>query len=100
MSAQFTPAPWAFERALEANGSVTFDIFNSATEACNRSGECVAYIQTYSEQEAAVQEANARLIAAAPDLLAALLAAYAYVPPSSPVHQQIAAAIAQARGQS
>ena len=33
-----------------------------------------------------------------PDLLAALLAARAYVPPSSPVHQQLGAAIAQARG--
>jgi hypothetical protein len=63
-----TPAPWAFERAVEANGSVTFDIFNIATEACNRSGECVAYIQTYSEQQAAVQEANARLIAASPNM--------------------------------
>jgi hypothetical protein len=74
MSAAHTPAPWAFERAIEANGSVTFDIFNSAaTEACNRSGECVAYIHTYSEQHAAVQEANARLIAAAPRMFAALI---------------------------
>jgi hypothetical protein len=101
MSAAHTPAPWAFERAIEANGSVTFDIFNSAaTEACNRSGECVAYIHTYSEQHAAVQEANARLIAAAPRMFAALIAAQAYVPPSSPVYQSLAAAIAQARGQS
>jgi len=68
-----TPAPWAFESAVEADGTTTFDIFNSATEACNRSGECVAYIQTYSEQQAAVQEANARLIAAAPRMFAALI---------------------------
>jgi hypothetical protein len=75
MSASHTPAPWAFERAVEANGSVTFDIFNSASEACNGVGGGVAYIQTYSAQQAAVQEANARLIAASPKLLAQLQSA-------------------------
>jgi hypothetical protein len=72
MNASHTPAPWAFERAVEANGSVTFDIFNSDVSACNGVGGGVAYIQTYNAQQAVVQEANARLICAAPDLLAAL----------------------------
>jgi hypothetical protein len=72
MSAGHTPGPWAFERAVEANGSVTFDIFNSDVSACNGVGGGVAYIQTYNAQQAVMQEANARLICAAPALLAAL----------------------------
>lgn len=72
MSAVHTPAPWAFERAVETDGSVTYDIFSIAPEGCNGVGCDVAYIQTYSAQQADVQEANARLIAAAPSLLAAL----------------------------
>lgn len=40
--------------------------------------------------------ADLRLIAAAPDLLAALIAAYDYVPPSSPVYQSLADAINKA----
>lgn len=40
--------------------------------------------------------ADAQLMEAAPDLLASLLAARAYVPPSSPVYQSIADAINKA----
>lgn len=72
MSAAHTPAPWAFERAIETDGNTTFDIFNSDVSACNGVGGGVAYIHTYSAQQAQQQEANARLICAAPALLAAL----------------------------
>jgi hypothetical protein len=99
MSAVHTPAPWTFERAAESDGSVTFDIFNSAPAACNGVGGGVAYIQTYSAQQVAVQEANARLIAAAPDLLAALEEFVAEFGPCG-LTENARAAIEQARGQS
>ena len=67
-----TPAPWAMAKAVEADGSITFDIFNDAVYAVNGVGGGVVYLQTirtYSATRLAEQEANARLVAAAPELL-------------------------------
>lgn len=60
MSQTFTPGPWEY-RAFETEKGVVFDINNTQTET---GGVDVAY--TYSH------EGNARLIAAAPELLADL----------------------------
>lgn len=87
MSAQHTPGPWTRNRhddIHDANGDLV----------CGACGP-----------EAADQEANARLIAAAPDLLAALSAAFIHERPSSPATKPAwwdlaAAAIAKAEGRS
>lgn len=71
MNAMHTKGPWVVEEVTEADGSVTFDIGRVEITAARD----VAYIQTistYSGKQMQEQAANARLVAAAPDLLAAL----------------------------
>lgn len=64
MSAHTSP-PWAFERAVDADGSVTFDIVAGSRD--------VAYLQTYAGQPLSEQEAIARMATAAPQMFAALV---------------------------
>lgn len=96
-SATFTQGPWEY-RAFPTQQGVVFDISNTQTET---GGVDVAY--TYSH------EANARLIAAAPELLAAcqLFVEFEKTPCSDPVgcvlaqakaSEAIRAAIAKATG--
>jgi hypothetical protein len=65
--AQPTPGPWE----IEQNGRARLDI--SAPE-----NQCGGYLIATMNPHAPCKEANARLIAAAPDLFAALKALYAF----------------------
>ena len=65
MSAQHTPGPWEF--AQTSGDDDRFDIFQSKT--------AWTVARTVNNASITDREANARLIAAAPDLLAALQAA-------------------------
>jgi len=65
--------------------------------ACAGEDWCIG-VGDIVDKVAVCSKRDAHLIAASKYMLDALIVAQAYVPPSSPVHQQIAAAIAQARG--
>lgn len=82
-----TPAPWANDATIPLKAV-----------DCERLEYSIVFVNGHREQEA---QANARLIAAAPDLLAALEALLSDVGPSSGLPSAIQAreAIAKARGQ-
>lgn len=84
----FTPGPW---RVAESSEPMAED--GTVCESPNG-----WEIRPGGHQKLGSEAADLRLIAAAPDLLAALAQAHQYVPPSSPVHRQIMAAIAKATG--
>lgn len=73
METRFTPGPWSFSR-WEQWGDTRFYIAqaDNATYTPNYSDVATLIAETVSGERVAIQEANARLIAAAPDLLAAL----------------------------
>ena len=66
MTTQHTPGPWRVDVAQDTNGTIhSVDVREAAY------GLFVASVEAHTEEHADVM-ANARLIAAAPDLLAAL----------------------------
>ena len=74
MTAQHTPGPWAFSKHSDGLCNVTFDIYQEDGAPYTPNLSDVAYCQvfhTYAAELEEVQEANARLMAAAPALLAA-----------------------------
>lgn len=101
MSAQHTPGPWTTRLAKDASG----DVGILARACCV--AECFSDIRRVNEQAYAERDANARLIAAAPDLLAAAKHAEKILAmvnpnegyPGGPL-QQLRAAIAKAEGKS
>lgn len=69
---QHTPGPWAYSTSQEG-WSYTVNIFQADNAAPTDGWSDVAYIiKTCAGEQQAIQEANARLIAAAPELLEAL----------------------------
>lgn len=94
-SAQHTPGPWHID------GCVTGDDVKNNIYAAN--GDRVAVVCEYGPQSEMphAQQANTRLIAAAPDLLAALYHAESALVarlPGSTALVQVRAAIARAKG--
>ncbi len=93
-----TPGPWMTKRAaVQTDGAYDFAVVTETTdiiaETFGRSG-----VATYHDAEA-----NARLIAAAPELLAALKAAREFglddfKSGEQPIYEQMDAAIAKAEG--
>lgn len=103
MSGKHTPGPWRYERAINPDGSHTRDGEHWISSAAG----CIDIAITAKDYRVEAQEANARLIAAAPELLAALedLLSSAYVNdygdwalPSGFGMDRVHAAIAKARG--
>ena len=76
MTAQHTPGPWAFSRWNEY-GDLRFYIAQAdgAPHTPQLSDVATLIAETPSNEWQSIQEANARLIAAAPELLKALLMA-------------------------
>lgn len=60
--------PWVYTKAVEANGTTTFDIAHADLAYGD-----VAYVQTYAGQPMAEQEAIVRMATAAPRMFAALI---------------------------
>ena len=73
MSAKHTPGPWAFSRS-DNFGDARFYVAqqDGAPYTPNYSDVATLIAETVSGERVSIQEANARLIAAAPDLLTAL----------------------------
>lgn len=73
MSAQHTPGPWTYSR-WDQFGDARFYVAQAegAPYTPNYSDVATLITETVSDERTAIQEANARLIAAAPELLAAL----------------------------
>jgi hypothetical protein len=73
METKFTPGPWSFSR-WEQLGDTRFYIAQAdgAPYTPNYSDVATLIAETVSGERVAVQDANARLIAAAPELLALL----------------------------
>ena len=89
---QHTPGPWAISPIRDADGALYIE--SPLTDARN---ERVACIFGFAEADA-----NARLIAAAPDMLAALREAYLTLEcrdGTARVTEQVRAAIAKATGE-
>lgn len=75
MTAQHTQESWDYEKFISNEGHVTFEIFRANALRRSLGRVDIAYSQvfsTYTDESVDGQEANARLMAAAPDLLAAL----------------------------
>lgn len=71
MSDAFTPGPWAHTKSV-CGGDVCFDIHQVEIDGKWVPGSDIAYttlFRTYVAEHLDVQKANARLIAAAPELL-------------------------------
>lgn len=66
--AEHTPGPWQIKHAVDGSG----DVGITAAGLRNVLAECFFAFRDPGEREHGEAEANARLIAAAPDLLAAL----------------------------
>ncbi len=66
MTSKHTPGPWDFDKADFGNGQIEYGIFRPETHI---EGDTVDYIATVHD---AGTEADARLIAEAPAMLAAL----------------------------
>ena len=75
MSAKHTPGPWAFSRS-DNFGDARFYVAqqDGAPYTPNYSDVATLIAETVSGERVSIQEANARLIAAAPELLEALRA--------------------------
>ncbi len=99
MSAQHTPGPWVAHQRLYA--PIEFGHYVTTHDGLT---VCNVTYQLPTEIDGQVVEAtrisNARLIAAAPELLEALREAWPYVPEHhGPVQARIKAAIAKATGE-
>lgn len=88
MTAQHTPGPWA--KVEDADNRNNVRIRSDALPH-------VAKVYGYSRDDAA-RDANARLIAAAPELLEALEAAASMLPEETCIRHGITDALAKARG--
>ena len=110
MTAKHTPGPWTFSKHIDGLCNVTFDICQEDGAPYTSSLSDVAYcsvFHTYVDEYINIQEANARLMAAAPELLAAakLIVDYydqSYSPVTSALENAVNAAkqaIAQATGE-
>lgn len=73
MNAQHTPGPWAFSQSAEY-GDTRFYIAQAdgAPYTPHYSDVATLIAETVSDERRSIQEANAQLIASAPDLLKAL----------------------------
>lgn len=73
MKAKHTPGPWAFSQSAEY-GDTRFYVAQAdgAPYTPNYSDVATLIAETVNDEYKSIQEANARLIAAAPDLLEAL----------------------------
>ena len=80
MSAQHTPGPWKFGKELGARNGVWLVSFDAGSK-----GRGIAIAETRTGPGS--EEANARLIAAAPELLAALETAYMALIGYLPAHR-------------
>ena len=100
-AAKFTPGPWLADTDRDSDGNFRASIMDDVmsreialvTQDLDHSrddGEIVARINRYTA------EANARLIAAAPELLAACEYALAFTVANGDAHDRLRAAIAKA----
>lgn len=72
---QHTPGPWEIRKAKDGSGDIAIVAPNAPADQYSRPGilgECYADIRRMGENNTAEAEANARLIAAAPELMEAL----------------------------
>lgn len=83
MSAAHTPGPWAYSR-WDQFGDTRFYVAQAegAPYTPNYSDAATLIAETVSIERVSIQEANARLIAAAPELLDALRLCLAQLEPS------------------
>tara|TARA_R110000824_G_scaffold19809_4_gene75933 strand:+ start:738 stop:1043 length:306 start_codon:yes stop_codon:yes gene_type:complete len=95
--------PWTFEHRNDGYGDPYISRIISSDR--NKKGERLAVCSFVRQKFAPYKEANARLIAAAPDMLAALEAVCEFIDFGTPVRpgalivDDIKAAIAKARGE-
>jgi len=100
---KFTPGPWAFSR-WDQYGDTRFYVAQAegAPYTPNYSDAATLIAETVSIERVAIQEANARLIASAPDLLEALCALVLNIDAGGATLNSLAdarAAIAKATGE-
>ena len=100
---QHTPGPWVFtglHKSSENSYTGYIDFRHGSAEEGNRASGTIAQVDSWTTLEAFEEcEANARLIASAPDLLVALLnARIALSGERSPLLERMDAAIAKATG--
>ena len=99
MKTQHTPGPWKHERMLLGNAKDRRSGFIVNGPDANPLPVRICDIRCTPESPFAVSEANARLIAAAPELLAALKLIYANAGESPEwIRARLAPAISKAEG--
>lgn len=88
MNTTFTPGPWTFSRWNEF-GDMRFYIAQAdgAPHTPQLSDVATLIAETTSNEWQSIQEANAKLIAAAPELLAALQAALPFIDDAGDIAQ-------------
>ena len=90
--AQFTPGPWVVETTNTLPGECADNVHRLCYPGYRIRGICAIWNNTRTSK------ANAALIAAAPAMYEALVAAMDYIPVTSREGKMIANAIAQAEG--
>lgn len=95
-----TPGPWATVEWPKPNidGPYLKISVHHRSETCHGGDHCVVEAGHTTPEADATARANARLIAAAPDLLEALQEALKFMTPTSPLADMTRAAIAKATG--
>ena len=99
MDMKYTPGPWAYSR-WDERGETRFYIAQQegAPYTPNYSDVATLIAETVSLERRAIQEANARLISAAPELLAVLQEVLVLIPDTYETKDRALAAIAKATG--
>ena len=105
--AKHTPGPWRVHRHPHINNELWLSVLSGAWDITHNyaSRPGVVADARYSAMSDAENEANARLIAAAPDLLAAALTAFdatkdaPHGGPTWTAHERLRAAITKATGE-
>ena len=98
-TAKHTPGPWTFSR-WDQYGDTRFYVAQAdgAPYTPQYSDAATLIAETVSIERVAIQEANARLIAAAPELLAMVGELKRHIDTSSDLHERAEALIAKAEG--
>ena len=99
MDMKYTPGPWAYSR-WDERGETRFYIAqqDGAPYTPNYSDVATLIAETVFLERRAIQEANARLISAAPELLAVLQEVLVLIPDTYETKDHALAAIAKATG--
>jgi methionine synthase II (cobalamin-independent) len=104
MNTQHTPGPWTYSRSAVQYGDWRFYVAQAegAPYTPHYSDVATLIAETVNDERRSIQEANARLIAAAPDLLEALkrlMGGTTTLQDAQEAAQQARAAIAKATGE-